>query len=432
MKERPYTQFYAQLLGGFSLYFHNEEIPFSAHIQTKYMQILLMLLKAGADGIERKKLIEYLRPEESDVMKGLNNLRQQVFLLRRTLRQSGLPEGKYIVPKASRYYFSLDYQVETDTGILDRLAYRIRNETLDEDQRKQLLLQYCQNYTGEFLPMLGGEEWVALESAYYQKLYFTFLSELCGILKKQKETEKILELCTRASEIHPYDEWQAVQIDCLMSMNRYREALKVYEKATEIFYEDLGVTSIDKVMAKYRNLGGQIYYAASAMTGIKELLQEDGPPSGAYCCSYPSFLDLYHVVVRMGERTGIQATLMVCTMDWQPQEDAVSNKPRQPEEKAADGQAQLNRKMELLRQVILSGIRAEDVYTRYSENQFLVLLLGANEENGRMIAKRLENNWLRISGDGKTKLKFTVQQADGPGIRECGNEEKGNLHYSYS
>lgn len=420
MKERPYTQFYAQLLGGFSLYFHNEEIPFSAHIQTKYMQILLMLLKAGADGIERKKLIEYLRPEESDVMKGLNNLRQQVFLLRRTLRQSGLPEGKYIVPKASRYYFSLDYQVETDTGILDRLAYRIRNETLDEDQRKQLLLQYCQNYTGEFLPMLGGEEWVALESAYYQKLYFTFLSELCGILKKQKETEKILELCTRASEIHPYDEWQAVQIDCLMSMNRYREALKVYEKATEIFYEDLGVTSIDKVMAKYRNLGGQIYYAASAMTGIKELLQEDGPPSGAYCCSYPSFLDLYHVVVRMGERTGIQATLMVCTMDWQPQEDAV------------DGQEQLNRKMELLRQVILSGIRAEDVYTRYSENQFLVLLLGANEENGRMIAKRLENNWLRISGDGKTKLKFTVQQADGPGIRECGNEEKGNLHYSYS
>ena len=100
-----------------------------------------------------------------------------------------------------------------------------------------------------------------------------------------------------------------------MSMNRYREALKVYEKATEIFYEDLGVTSIDKVMAKYRNLGGQLYYAASAMTGIKEVLQEEGPPAGAYCCSYPSFLDLYHVMVRMSERTGMEVTLMVCTME---------------------------------------------------------------------------------------------------------------------
>lgn len=234
-----------------------------------------MLLKAGEKGVERKKLIEFLRPEETDVMKGLNNLRQQIFLLRRVLRQSDCPEGKYIVPKDSRYYFSLEYSLETDTGQLDQLAYRIRNETMDEEEKKQVLLQYCQTYTGEFLPMLGGEEWVALESAYYQKQYFSFLSELCTILKKQGEIEKILELCTRASEIHPYDEWQAVQIDCLMSMNRYREALKVYEKATEIFYEDLGVTSIDKVMAKYRNLGGQLYYAASAMTGIKEVLQED-------------------------------------------------------------------------------------------------------------------------------------------------------------
>lgn len=236
---------------------------------------------------------------------------------------------------------------------------------------------------------------MALESAYYQKQYFSFLSELCTILKKQGEIEKILELCTRASEIHPYDEWQAVQIDCLMSMNRYREALKVFEKATEIFYEDLGVTSIDKVMAKYRNLGGQLYYAASAMTGIKEVLQEEGPPTGAYCCSYPSFLDLYHVMVRMTERTGMEVTLMVCTMESEPE----------------SGQGPPDRKMELLRQM---------------------LLLGANEENGRMIAKRLENNWLRISGNGKTKLQFTVQQADGPGIRECGNDEKGNLHYSYS
>ena len=77
------------LLGGFSLYFNQEEIQFSAHIQTKYMQLLLMLLKAGEKGVERKKLSEFLRPEETDVMKGLNNLRQQIFLLRRVLRQSG-------------------------------------------------------------------------------------------------------------------------------------------------------------------------------------------------------------------------------------------------------------------------------------------------------------------------------------------------------
>ena len=75
-------------------------------------------------------------------MKGLNNLRQQIFLLRRVLRQSDCLEGKYIVPKDSRYYFSLEYSLETDTGQLDQLAYRIRNETMDEEEKKQVLLQY--------------------------------------------------------------------------------------------------------------------------------------------------------------------------------------------------------------------------------------------------------------------------------------------------
>lgn len=434
MEERPYTQFYARLLGGFSLSFNGEKLQLAGHIQTKYMQLMLMLLKAGKSGIERKKLIQFLRPDEADLGKGLNNLWQQVYLLRRVLDKSGLPPGKYIVPKQSLYFFSLDYEVDTDTARLDRLSYRIRNETLDEETRKQLLLQFCRLYGGEFLPMLGGEEWVALESAYYQKLYFDYLTDLCGILKRQGETEKLLELCTIASQLHPYDEWQAVQIDCLMSMHRYKEALKVYEEATGIFYQELGLSSMDQVMAKYRNAEGQLYYAASAITGIKEALQEDNIFDGPYCCSYPSFVDIYRVLVRMEERSKRVHTLMICTLDYS-WEDAggQGNAEKDHLSDFTPGVNQelppeLERKMELLRQTLLSGIRSEDVYTRYSGNQFLVLLIGANETNGRMIAKRLENNWLRISGDGNTKIEFTVQQADGPKIEEWKHEEKGKLH----
>ena len=156
MEERPYTHFYPMLLGEFSLSFNDYKLQLAGHIQTKYMQLMLMLLKAGKSGIERKKLIQFLRPDEADLGKGLNNLRQQVYLLRRVLDKSGLPPGKYIVPKQSLYFFSLDYEVDTDTARLDRLSYRIRNETLDEETRKQLLLQFCRLYGGEFLPMLGG------------------------------------------------------------------------------------------------------------------------------------------------------------------------------------------------------------------------------------------------------------------------------------
>lgn len=229
------------------------------------------------------------------------------------IARSHFPEGEYIVRKDRRYYFSLEYRLETDTGYLDQLLRQIRSgpggdygletdhepekekrpesengpvrlmsdqrsgsEGLPEgpavwreigfkrrerepwnpfdpeinpggmddwtggppdnrlggaegrsddqergrlqkqDTREQLLLKFCKAYTGEFLPMLSGEEWVTTESAYYQKWYFHCLKELCGILKENGEFELMLELCTAASQMHPYDEWQAVQIDCLI------------------------------------------------------------------------------------------------------------------------------------------------------------------------------------------------------------------------
>ena len=46
---------------------------------------------------------------------------------------------------------------------------------------------------------------------------------------------------------------RALEIDCLMAKNRYMDALKVYEKATEVFYEEFGVSPFDSVMAKYRS-----------------------------------------------------------------------------------------------------------------------------------------------------------------------------------
>src|SRR5699024_497752 len=122
--------------GLFSIFQSRRNPIFRAH-SNKIHAASSDAFKSRRERRRTEKLIEFLRPEETDVMKGLNNLRQQIFLLRRVLRQSDCPEGKYIVPKDSRYYFSLEYSLETDTGQLDQLAYRIRNETMDEEEKKQ-------------------------------------------------------------------------------------------------------------------------------------------------------------------------------------------------------------------------------------------------------------------------------------------------------
>ena len=411
MKERPYTGFYARFLGGYSLNYYGREIRLDANMKSKSMQIFLMLLKAGDEGLARDELLKGLRIGDEGLDRHSNNLRQQIYLLRKAVSRSDFPPGQYIVLQKSRYYFSLDYHVETDTGYLDQLIPRIRSEP-GEAEQQALLMDFCRHYTGEFLPMLNGEEWATVESAYYQKMYFDCLNRLCGFLREQGEYETMLELCSAASQMHPYDEWQAMQIDCLMFLHRYKEAQKVYEDANRLFYEELGISSLDQVMAKYRSEGGQMLYVANALAGVKEGLKEPGEIQGAYECSYPSFLDIYHIVSRNEERLEMESTLLVASLE---------------EKEDSKGDICLEKKMEMLRQVILNGVRSGDVYTRYSRNQYLVLLTGAKETDGKNVARRLENQWKENSGDGKTEASFEVYTVESSGTEGCSDAEERDI-----
>ena len=82
MKERPYTGFYARFLGSYSLNYFSREIRLDINIKSKSMQIFLMLLKAGDEGIARDELIKMLQIGEDVPERCLNNLRQQIYLLR--------------------------------------------------------------------------------------------------------------------------------------------------------------------------------------------------------------------------------------------------------------------------------------------------------------------------------------------------------------
>lgn len=384
-------QFYAKFLGSFSLDFNGQRLWLKGSPQKKSMQLLMALLKAGAEGATRQQLLEVVWKEGCDSQKERSILNQHLYYLRQLIQESHFPEGKYIIVRKPRYYFTEDYEIHSDTEQLDQILEEIRNAEAAGEDTLELLRRFCRGYTGEFLPMLNGEEWVVEKSAYYQKQYFSCLSRLCGRLKEMGEYQEMLELCTVASQIHPYDEWQAVQIDCLVAMNRYKDALKVYEDAAEFFYEDLGVSSLSRTIARYRNTEGRLHYLSSALAGIRKGLNEEERLWGAYCCSYPSFVDVYRIVIRMQERTGIGSLLMVCTLNI-----------------AGSGE-NTETWMERFRQFMAGSIRNGDVYTRYSPNQFLVLLMQAEEKDVENIEERLKNGWKMIDQAGKTKLVLAVQ-----------------------
>lgn len=423
MKQHSQKGFYARMLGGFVLYFQSRELTIPMRLPSKSMQILLRLIKAGHEGIERKVLVDIFQRECYDWKKQINSFHQKVFLLRHTMERAGFPEAEYIVLKGSRYYFTLDYPVETDTGRLDRLLLRIqnRNSEKDPDRMKELLREFCRTYTGEFLPMLGGEEWVNMESAYYQKWYAQYLKQLCEILKREGSYEEMLELCTAASRMHPYDGWQMMQVDCLVSMNRHEEAMKIYEEANQMFFEELGIPINDQVLSHYGSVCSHLSSTADALVNVMEHLREPEDLQGPYYCSYPSFLDIYHVLSRIGDRAGTKILLLICTLEPSEAAQGLYGKPEE-----SRLWEELKPEMEQFCQVLAGGIRSGDVYTRYSVNQFLALLVDADQEDGPVITSRLQNRWNR-SQNRNAEVSFTAYVVEGPAAEGNENGKERNI-----
>lgn len=435
MEKRPYSGFYASLMGGFSISYDGNPLFINANPQCKYMQILLILLKAGNEGVDRKQLLDIVRPGEQNQDLRSRSLRQLVYVLRKMLAASGFPEGRYIVSKHYRYCFTRDYEAHTDTEELDRLIEGIRENRRERKPLDALYLNYCQAYGGEFLPMLSGEEWAAENSAYYYKWYYESLNGLCRTMKEKGEYETLLELCTAASQYYPYDGWQAEQIDCLMALGKKKEADRVYEEAQESFYQDFGVPAMDRVMSRYREGGRKRSRTAGALAGIKESLKEENEIKAPYQCSCPSFLDLYRIVARLKERFGQASSLLVCTLYLDGEEEEANQiVPGGSADWKPEQQARLEKEMERCRQLLEGSLRAEDAYTKYSKRQYLVLLSGADKENGEQIAERLKARWKENSRSPGAKIELMVSEVEGPGQEEgeeCQNEKKEDICYTY-
>lgn len=388
MEKEACASFYVKFLGGFLLTFGGEKIIINKRLSQKSTQLLLILLKAGQRGMPWKKLVQMLGSGSEDLQKQHNNLRQQVRGLRRLIRESkGFPEGKYVVAtQDGNYYFTMEYEIETDVGQIDQLYQRIRDGTEGEEQ-KALLLEICRLYTGEFLPTLLGEEWATVAGAGYQSIYLSCVQELCGILKKEKSYTEILDLCRNASRIYPYGQWNEVQIKCLMELNRYDEAAQVYEQATRDFYGELGVHPFPKPQnpdeSGWIGLGdGNI---AEALNGLIDQERRSCP----YCCPYPSFVDICRVVSRNMERSRSRAALLLCTL-----------KERND----------LEQEMKELQNHLEEVMRSSDIYTRYSLNQFLALLPETEEEDGKKVIERLKYSWAGASKPFRATVKFELSQ----------------------
>ena len=369
---------HVQMLGVFNVKYGDKPLSLGRNTATKSMKLLQILLYHVDKGISREELLEALYGRE-ELTDASNNLRVTVHRLKKLLIDAGLPEYDYITIKKGIYQWDSPMEVSVDVLEMSRLIENADNES-DEKKKIEMLENACHMYVGDFLSNMSGEEWVVMEAIRYKNMYSDALHTVCDWKISNGEYESALKLCAPACEMYPFDEWQSVKIDCYIAMHRYKEALKEYEETAKLLIEELGVSPTPKMMEQFKVMSKRISNRPQEIDEIKDELQEENWERGAFFCTVPGFRDAYRVMCRCMERNGQSVFLLVCTL--------VDSKGRPME-----NSQKLEQMSDALFGAIKNSLRRCDSFTKYNSTQYLVMLMGTNEENCQIVIDRIIKNF---------------------------------------
>lgn len=130
---------------------------------------------------------------------------------------------------------------------------------------------------------------------------------------------------------------------------------------------------------------------------IEESKNEDGP----FKVEYNSFKNIYRFLKRYAKRTGCHIQIMMFTL--KDLSLTVSG----------DKDNSLASSMRILDECIKDSLRKNDVSTKYTASQYLVILMDVNDENRQIVVDRIMNNWIENNQNQSVLLKYDIEELKG-------------------
>jgi len=382
-----------KMLGGFSLEYAGKRVALERNNVTRANQILQMVLQAGTKGVSKEWVMEQLYGNE-DISNPAGNLRIVIYRLRQACAEAGLPESEYIYSEKGILFWTKDIPVEVDVCLFEKLISEAA-EAEDKEEIVDKLEKAVELYEGEFLSTLGVLEWKTHLVTRYKDMYFKAVSGLCKILMNEREYDKVLRIASYAARLYPFDEWEVQKIDALMGMKRFKEAMKLYQDTAKRCFEELGTAPSERMMKRFEQMSYHLQNKAGNFNELRGMLEEEEDIEGAYFCSYPSFRESYRYIRRLVERTGQSAYLMSCTI---VDRSGITLKSGE----------RLNMLSEDLKNAVRKALRKGDLYSQYSQSQFVMLLMEIKQEQCSIVMSRIEKLFLGDNRRAKNYLKFQI------------------------
>lgn len=327
-------------------------------------------------------------------------LKNLMYRLRTLLAKVWNDRGEYILTGRGFYKWNPDVDVEVDAERFEALCDEIQTEE-DMDRRIEYGLEAATLYRDHFLKDYANERWVAQRAARCRNRYTLMIRQLLGDLTQLGRHAQIEQTARAALDLEPLDEAiNLALLAALIHQSKHREAAVAYSWFEERLYDALGVRPPEKMQEMYAEMMRHQHPQECDIAAIVAGFEEEEAPSGAFYCEYGTFRHLYQLESRQIGRLGMPVYLCLVTMH--PQEEL--------EPDSVDYRLVINRGMGQLKEVILQYLRYGDAVTRYSVNQYLILLPCCQYEDASAVLARITSRFYQIKKHADVDLKCSYQE----------------------
>lgn len=213
-------------------------------------------------------------------------------------------------------------------------------------------------------------------------------------ITKQEAADKVLRIIDDFEERKKEDERLApASLSAGMAMSKLEDTYsEVYSRADKALYH-----------IKQNGKKGYEFYRKDTdgidnqadINKIVSSIQTSGSYSGAMGVEYREFTKLYEFIKNLEKRFSHPFKLVMITLE--------------SEDKNDPGSRELEKAMYYMEQAILQTIRDVDIMTRYNKLQFLVILLGTDQDGVTSAVDRIFRGYYKMNGSGSYSPSYTIE-----------------------
>lgn len=388
--------YYVKTFGGLEITNDNVTVNIVELFGKQLVNLLQVLLFHSEKPAQKDELIDILWPESKNPSSAL---KFSIFRLRSELNEIDFFKDKEVIVTTRNGYIlnpNLDWNI--DFVELQKAYNQINEgaELLDEKEFK-IARKIFRLYQGRFYASPSQLHWIPQKQEVFRQMYVKTMMRTSCYLYTQKRYDEMMLMNYQAVLIEPFNEGlHYYYMKGLVATRNYREALKYYDELNDIFLSELG-TGLSK---RFKQLYDIIIddhakeENKDMETIMRELSNRDQQNQGFFC-SYEIFKYFYELLLKMSVRNEQNYYLIMLqfsdgTLDY--------------EKVGVD--------FDRVKRLVSSCLRSNDLFTRTSETQLLLLVDCQTEENAHLIIQRISNKFYSIFRKKNYRMNYSVHKAE--------------------